>query len=438
MNDDKVWIIDGTHIFLINKEENQYFRNKDVLNVAHSYRKYNEYLQSDSLVIPYKIHGIGELGICLTNNCNFRCNYCMDAAIDGKKDYLKISDIISFIEKGIEYWSINKIIEGNNKPFQIYFTGGGEQTYNWELFRDTVIAIKDISYKNNVPVELGLTTNGYLSPQQVEFLNQNFSKIMVSYDGLPSIQNTNRQTKNGSETNKVVENTIESLLREDTVKLTCRTTVWPDDMRQFIQMYDYLGSRFSGNFIWELHPVILRGRAKATVENRQTFSSVNFIDEYLKLLDYARKKLYTIEITQSVLPTKLRNISCGACSPFCNVLWLIPGNKIVTCIESFDNVTQIGTVDNGKVIIAKDINDPLLKTCISKQVECQDCIAFPFCRGGCPLRQMDHTIKPQCDMIQKFWKRNIEQMLQGNSQFGWSLKEAVHHNLKCYRLESVN
>ena len=237
----------------------------------------------------------------------------MDAAIDGKKDYLKISDIISFIEKGIEYWSINKIIEGNNKPFQIYFTGGGEQTYNWELFRDTVIAIKDISYKNNVPVELGLTTNGYLSPQQVEFLNQNFSKIMVSYDGLPSIQNTNRQTKNGSETNKVVENTIESLLREDTVKLTCRTTVWPDDMRQFIR---------------ELHPVILSGRAKATVEDRQTFSSVNFIDEYLKLLDYARKKLYTIEITQSVLPTKLRNISCGACSPFCNVLWLIPGDNV--------------------------------------------------------------------------------------------------------------
>ena len=386
--------------------------------------------------IPFRIHGLNELGICLTNNCNFICNYCMDSATSGKADYLNIFDILSFVKKGLEYRAIKKIVNQEDIPLKIYFTGGGEQTYNWTLFRSTVEEIDKYMKNEDISVEFGLTTNGLLNDEQLDFITHYFSNVMVSFDGLPQIQKRNRPLADGTDSTDFVNRTISYLLNKDSIQITVRSTVWPCDFSSFTKMFDFLADNYSGHFIWELHPVMLKGRAIETSEKMETYNLCRFVDNYFNLINYASTKTHSFDISQTVLPVSTPQTSCGACSPYCNMLWLVPGNNIITCIESFENSTHVGMIKDGQVIMFDSVDDPLLYSCIKNMIMCQDCIAYPFCKGGCPLKNMgQYRNSPNCQMIKYFWQVLLQKLLKENELFGWALTKETVAGIEVYLLK---
>jgi len=192
-------------------------------------------LDADNMTI--KERPIDQIGICLTYNCQLRCNYCSYSSTEDNCDLLDSNDIIAFVVDVIKKRTIHSMVikKDIDTPLRFFFTGGGEPTYNWKLFKEVVVGIIDKCKQYCVPYYLELTTNGLLNNLQRKFITDNFNKVMLSYDGMPDTQNKNRRTAKHINTSKIVEDSI-SFFGDSGLSLTIRSTVWHTDFGRMREM----------------------------------------------------------------------------------------------------------------------------------------------------------------------------------------------------------
>lgn len=382
---------------------------------------------------------ISNAGICLTNNCNLRCTYCGYSSSDNDKNRLELRDVEVFVKDIIQKRTIKKLITKKNEPLTIIFSGGGEPTYEWELLKGTVLFIKRECEKNCIPLNLRMTTNAVLKDDQIEFIAAHFNHVMISYDGLPAIQNRNRICPSLSETNSAVEYSIQALAKRS-VPLTIRTTLWIDNFPQIIDMYNHIFSLVSeeSNIIWSIHPVMYEGRAINHInkQNNITYALENksLFKYYIDLVEYiiSHKGVEKLKTIESMFDySDAFDLYCGAHQ--LNQIWLLPDKRIVSCIDFKDDMVTVGKI-NGEVIeYYKKYSDVLLKTMQEKFIECRSCIAYRFCKGGCPawhLRMKDTGVEPpECNMQKAYWNYVVEAVLTKKFSFGWRLEKIELPNL---------
>ena len=388
---------------------------------------------------------IDSAGICLTYNCNLRCTYCSNSSGNTDRHRLEIQDIILFLKDIIRKKIIKKLLTKSNSPLNLYFTGGGEPTYEWELLKQSIEFIKDECTRNNIPYKLGITTNGMLNIDQIDFIAENFSHIMISYDGLPDIQNSNRISPIQSSTNDIVENTIKTISKKG-ISMTIRTTVWKDDFCKMRRMYDHVFSLLSKNakVKWSIYPTLYEGRALDRVNDPTEQTYKNFLYYYTALIDYiilTKGKEKISEIEAPIYNNDLCDLFCGAYRG--NNPWLLPDKSIVTCIESKENKTRIGMIKEGQIEYFKIYKDDLLRIIQKKYSKCRGCIAYRFCRGGCPvwdMRKANQNIDaPECIAQKEYWNYVIEAALLGKYSFGWRLEKVSITNFEEHEVyELVN
>ena len=388
------------------------------------FKKYD----ADHMTFP--VHAMNEAGICLTYNCNLRCSYCSDMSCEGFCDNLTSGDVTAYIKEIAKYWTISQFAEKKKQSLKVYFTGGGEPTYNWNLFVSSVEEIKMFCKNNMIPLRLGITTNGMLNCQQLEFISSNFNTVMVSYDGMPEVQNANRRSSNGKESNDVVTRSIEYFTKCSNIELNIRTTLCPSDIPKLRDMADYLFQNFIPAFEWSIRPIIPLGRALEIDDREKAFIGKNdFLKYYLDLCCYTKEKYNYERISNSVFPNDINSFSCGAVSFSCPCLWLLPDKRIITCIESSSTVTEIGEIKDKKFTYHKEYVDPIMKMCYQRLVECQGCIASRFCRGGCPIRYIEeeksntNLNKWECEQIQQYWKLLLGKVTNHETWMGWKTEE---------------
>ena len=133
-------------------------------------------------------------GICLTYNCQLRCNYCSFRSQEENKLLLTEEDIRVYARYLMKNIAIRKLVSGSSKKLHLFFSGGGEPTYYPNFFRTAVLALEDECMLNGVELTLDLTTNGIISESMVDFVADHFRSVMISYDGTPALQNQNRRT----------------------------------------------------------------------------------------------------------------------------------------------------------------------------------------------------------------------------------------------------
>ena len=208
-------------------------------------------------------------------------------------------------------------------------------------------------------------------------------------------------------------------------------------------MADYLLGYYNGNFEWSIRPIIPMGRALDKINENDYEEKEDFLYYYLKLLEYAYNKYGYKKISNPFFPVDLNYFSCGALSTTCTNFWLLPNKKIVTCIESLDINTEVGVSDSDGINFFDEFDDPLYKMCKKKFVECRDCIAYRFCRGGCPVRHLEMSRNPnnmstwECQMVNRFWHYLLNEILvKRKTCFGWKLIpcDELKDDLIVYRL----
>ena len=372
---------------------------------------------------------IDNIGICLTYNCNLRCNYCGYSSTDNDINNLQLSDVEKFIKDILKKRTIKKLISKKDAPLMINFTGGGEPTYSWDLLSKTVSSIKHHCSDNNIPVYLKMTTNGVLSDQQIEFIAKNFDELMISYDGLAEIQNKNRKCQNIKDTSCIVEHTIQEFANFG-VPIIVRSTIWQEDYSKMIQMFDHVFSIVpkDGKVIWSIYPTLFEGRAVSQMNRQKDKTYKDFLLNYLNLVDYilaqyGEKGLKKIDVP--LINNDLSGLFCGAHR--LNSPWLLPDGSIVTCIESKDDRVTVGKIKNGEIEYYQKYTDDFLKIIQKKYSECRNCIAYRFCRGGCPvwhLRDNDSELGPlECNLQREYWRYILEAVLTDRYSFGWYLEK---------------
>lgn len=378
-------------------------------------------------------------GICLTNNCNLRCTYCGYSSANTDENRLELQDIITFTKDIIRKSAIKRLITKKNEALTIMFSGGGEPTYEWDLLLNTVLFLKQECKKNGIPINLRMTSNGVLNNNQLEFIASHFNHVMVSYDGLPVIQNRNRICPNLPETNSAVEHSIQMLARYG-VPLTIRTTLWIDDFPDIIDMYNHVFSLVpeNSNVIWSIHPVMYEGRAINHINKqdniRYALNGKELFRYYIDLVEYvvSHKGAAGLKSIESMFDySDAFDLYCGAHQ--LNQMWLLPNKTIVSCIDFKDDMVVVGKVNKGGVEYYDRYSDILLRTAQKKYIECHDCIAYRFCKGGCPawhLRMKGTGIEPpECSMQKAYWHYVISAVLSEEFSFGWRLQKIDLCNL---------
>jgi radical SAM protein with 4Fe4S-binding SPASM domain len=379
----------------------------------------------DASEIRIRPGALKKAGICLTNNCNFRCGYCSASSLEGNIEPIRLEDVFAFVSDVMKRWTVNKLVGNGDEPLSLDFTGGEEPTYDWSLFRDAVTGIRQKARNNGIPLTLGITTNGLLDGVKTEFVTGQFESVMVSYDGMPAIQNKNRCCARLIHTSDAVEQTIRSLSKK-TLHLTIRTTIWQDDFRHMKAMADHIFGNFGDSVEWSILPVVPAGRAlRRAQKTRGRFEQCEFLRQYLETVDHARQKYGPVAISTPIFRGDITTVFCGAISAFCSCPWLLPDKTIITCIESCAHKTVIGRVDDGRVEYFDKCQDPLFKMYQEKFDECRSCIAYRFCKGGCPVRHLTNRDARtamgdwECSMIRSYWEHVFAGVLEGERRLGW-------------------
>lgn len=401
----------------------------DIYNEAHTTlsRLHSEDMQMNKIAINM-------LGIIPTYNCNLRCSYCGYSSKEDDKNKLKISQVKQFISDIIKKRTIKKLIYHNNEPLQVTITGGGEPTYEWKLLEETIEFVKNECAINNIPLFCQMTTNGFLNDDKIEFISKNFQHIMVSYDGLPEVQDHNRRSKFADKTSNIVEESIKQFVKHN-VPLTIRSTIWQKDYNRMSEMYQHIYSLvpYESNVKWSIYPTLYEGRAVNGINEQGQNPYKDFLFYYVKLCKDIIKEKGVLGLRKIEVPlfsNETYGIYCGA--HMINHPWLTPDGSITTCIESKDNQTKIGEVGLNGVVYYEKYRDPLLEITKQKQDECRNCIAYHFCRGGCPIwhiRTENIRNEPlECGLIKEYWFYIIKSAIKGEYSFGWNLKKL---NMNC-------
>lgn len=141
-----------------------------------------------------------------------------------------------------------------------------------------------------------------INVHQRDFIKANFHKVMVSYDGLPEIQNRNRPCANQQKPScAVVEETIKEFI-QSSLNVTVRSTVWHYDFERLKEMYDNLANNFNHFNEWSIMPIIPSGRALEgnDIEQRYDINEYNFFDYYTDYADYIAALEIKMDIHEAV------------------------------------------------------------------------------------------------------------------------------------------
>ena len=361
--------------------------------------------------------------ICPTNNCQLACAYCSNNSSCNNISSLSTQDVLALAKYLSKNQKIKQLKTKKNEQVVIYFSGGGEPTFHWDIFVNMVNTLKQYFITNGVSYSFDITTNGILNNDQRHFISSNFNNVMLSYDGISSLQNFNRPLRGINDSSSIVEESL--LFFSHTVPTRVRTTLWPDKINYLTIIADNIYSNFSNIVEWSILPVNNTGRA---IENGSQemydCNKYNFADAFINICKYVNERYGKDNVVSPTFNNNLVPIYCGSSNV--KSLTLMPNKTLVTCMEETSHMPIVGIIDNGTINIFESYTDDLMAVTKEKFTECKHCLAYPFCRGGCPakfLRDSEYRIHSatwDCQMIINYWTIIFKELLKGNDFMGWT------------------
>ena len=364
----------------------------------------------------------------MTYKCNLRCAYCSESSKE-IGDTIGYEHIRIFLGEIFKRWKIRNILDGENAEdvLHIFITGGGEPSYDFEVLSSTFRLIHEKSQNNGIPVNISITTNGVCDESARKLIAANCDRIMVSYDGLPELQNRNRKTAKGFTTSETVEESIRFFANNAKHPVTIRTTLWYEDVNKLREMADYIFTNYANNIIWSVFPVNPYGRAWARIRNSNNLDKYDFAAGFVDVVNYVKEKYRGCSVETSFFDPTTKAFFCGGLACSVKTPWLLPGGAVVACMEQGGRV-PFAKIANGRFELTDLHSDALLAMTQKKLEECRKCLVYRFCKGGCPAAHITNRknglkgIPWSCEMYVRFGRIMIESLLSGQNFFGWHLE----------------
>lgn len=294
------------------------------------YTKYDEIPEEKFL---NDIHYQQLMGLCiiLTDQCNFRCKYCINSDVyQYSKGYKNNHISFDYIDKALKLYVDNyksTLLVNPKNRFCISFYGG-EPLLEYKTIKYVVEQVRKV-YRIEEAF-YSITTNGYiLNDEMIEYFNDNNFWVNISLDGYKEINDRNRVTIDGKGTFDVVVGNIlkgkDRLIKGRLgILLTLDYQVSPRKLYSFFQSNP------------ELDSLIVRVNSVSGVNT----------DYYLNNRIF---KNYMQEV-EELFYLYLKNTDCVFLKSFFESKFLNISNRL----HLTDNVLSICNPLNGKLTVAVD------------------------------------------------------------------------------------
>ncbi len=369
----------------------------------------NELLKVPQNINFQDIHSYS-IGIIPTSECNLRCIYCYSESGTCVKEELTKTQMDKIVSYLIKNAIMHKLAGNSDVKLQVSFCGGGEPTFNWQLFKYGVESIKERCCQNRISSEIVLTTNGMLNLEQVDYISQNINFINVSMDGPMFIQNHQRPNIVGKGSFCQVNNAIHRF-ENNNKKINVRVTVMPSNFDNINEIIDFFFGEYKNIEMIHIEPMYIVGRGRDISYDNDAI--MRFMEKYISAYEYVETKYPDKKIYNSSFTYKYQEYSCSAAiglSP-----WIHMNGNIMPCTENINQEAYIiGNFSDTNVIFKDEY-----KMLWSKPEKCEECFAYYHCGGDCPRNtiynerdeiQIKHT-DMLCNMIKEFWYKVFESLL---------------------------
>jgi uncharacterized protein len=158
-------------------------------------------------ILDSKLH---KLTLQVTQQCNFRCDYCIYSGHYENRIHSNKSMDWSMAKKGIDFY-YDHSRDANSIMISFY---GGEPLLKYELI------MQSIEYANQIfegkDLTYTITTNGsLLTTEMVRVFIDNNVRVSISLDGPPEIHDKSRKfSSNGKGTFEVIRNNINKIIED--------------------------------------------------------------------------------------------------------------------------------------------------------------------------------------------------------------------------------
>lgn len=317
----------------------------------------------------------------VTEDCNFRCKYCVfDEKNYQERNHSEASISIDLAKEELErFYTRTNGTEG----YVIFY--GGEPLLEFEKIKALVVHGNKISHGI---FKYSLTTNGVLlTPDKVDFLVSNNFMVTVSIDGPQEIHDQMRLSKNGKGTHKVIEENLRGILNQqkaffmENVVVNC--TINNEFDIETINNYFISSDLFSSKEI-RFAPVIQKEHLlNAKIEQR---ISLDLVRKSLRLSSSAGfdpvensffggvlKKIHHRKVDGEAKQGK------KICIPFANRTYVRANGKLQFC----ERIESYGLVDSDTKDLSYESFTLHNEFKSMKEKDCSECFAYNFCEM-CP------------------------------------------------------
>lgn len=352
---------------------------------------------------------IGVIQLIVTNNCNFRCEYCFTNMIysseEREKLQKKVENKIMTPENAIKYIQtvIDKRLKNDEKTLSIQFFGG-EPLANW----NTCKAVMDY-FKNGdeygISISYGIVTNGSLITKEVaEYFKQYNVPVVVSFD---SPKGDNRVTIDGkSAFDKIVQGI--SILRDNGNRIIFNSVFSKETFETFdLELIDFAREN-NVNEIGVLFDLDLEFYKQRTCEE--------IVDKLWEVYKYGQENGVLITGYWHMIFQKMFGENAmlaqgyKTCSATGCQLSIEPLGDVFACKGSSG---YFGNINDFEALLSSEKYITYAMRFLDNAKECKGCELEHFCSGVClgPLEKeygrIDVVVKATCDIYKKIVRKLI-------------------------------
>ncbi|MBN2416875.1 radical SAM protein [bacterium] len=335
---------------------------------------------------------LGQITLCVTEKCNFRCLYCPYTYDDeSTRKHSQKNMSFNIAKQALDYGlPRSREWQNDGKRVSVGFYGG-EPLLNFNLIRKCVDYINKTHTKENV--KFNITTNGsILTENIVNFLVENQFNILLSCDGPAMIHDRYRVTLDGKPTHKLMKKGLKLLkkhINSKNISVTFNGVISPPysiaEVEEYFEStnmeYRLALASSTGTQFYELFNMHQEQKNKITQENylfseyRKAIVEQRYSDISQYKRDRFEKDIIKIYRRNMVRMEKIA-ISHGQCNPGGRKLYVDVNGDFYPC-ERVSRRYIIGNIQNGldykKIYkLLEEWNDIFHENCI-------DCWALRFC-----------------------------------------------------------
>jgi len=317
---------------------------------------------------------INKMYLQVTTRCNLRCRYCYAEETAG-------TSTCEMMTSEIARKAIDLLLEENrDQETCVLDFDGGEPMLNRPLIEDVVDYIK-LRTKNNGPrVRMTIASNGTtMTPENVDFLNNNKIAFGISFDGPPDIQNNIRPSVAGRQSYDFVMDNIGPLLAKRRIIAQATITPLLLDVDEIVFHLADLGF----NPV-QAEPAYACADKKCQIKPNDIPALTNGFTRMAEMMLTGFKQgrllpFYNFtEILTRLHKRRKRQYGCSVGAKMCAVA---PDGNIYPCYRFWGNENyKMGTVAKG---FNRSVQRLFSEAYVDNREGCKDCWARYFCGGKC-------------------------------------------------------